>query len=634
MIVRHSYDNRFIYHIEKLRKQYGDKMFDLTGIGNNDLDIALYTEKFFNNKNSTAAVSVDSNANVSDKSVLSWENESSKPIKRLNALYILWTKSLIKYGIKRANKLIEMEINGTLRIHDLHLFLKSYCWAGDVDVIVNKGMPFYDKIKINSVKHFDSYINLTLQYICFISNQIAGAVALPSFFIYADYFIRKDYGEEWFKDPKIVDHINQQFQSWIYSVNFSWRSNQSPFTNLSIMDKFWLEALFKDHVNPDFNKPNFDNIMVIQKMFVNEMVKNLKDNPFTFPVLTACLLTDKETGKCKDEEFLEFISDINSKTGIFNLYIDNVTSSLSSCCRLRSNIEEANNQYINSFGSGGINIGSHRVVTLNLPRIAYEAEDWEDFKNILRYNINACHDILDIHRELIQQLIDTKHSLPLYNFGCMFLDKQFSTIGFIGMNESLELMGIDIIKPEGSAKCKEILDIINDMNMKKSKADGKIRNVEQIPGESAAYTFAEKDKLMFSQSAKYDLYSNQYIPLSKNVNMIDRIIIQGKFDKECGGGSILHINLDQEVTKDQMKKLIQFAANKGVIYFAINYNLIQCSNCGKVFIGNPSWTKSPCHNADIKRFLRVVGFLTEINSWAPQRKNEYVKRQFYSTIES
>jgi anaerobic ribonucleoside-triphosphate reductase len=159
---------------------------------------------------------IDSSNN---KAVFSWENESKKPLLKLNAMYLLWLSAMKKHGIKRANKIIEYEIKGALRIHDFHIWLKPYCWASSLNKLVSQGMPFYTNKHIGPIKHFDSFINLSLQYICYISNQIAGAVALPDFFFYADYFIRKDYGEEWAEKPDIVRWIKQQFQSWICSVN-------------------------------------------------------------------------------------------------------------------------------------------------------------------------------------------------------------------------------------------------------------------------------------------------------------------------------------------------------------------------------------------------------------------------------
>jgi len=237
------------------------------------------------------------------------------------------------------------------------------------------------------------------------------------------------------------------------------------------------------------------------------------------------------------------------------------------------------------------------------------------------------HDILDVHRESMQTLIDSGR-LPLYKYNFMFLQKQFSTVGFIGMYEALEIMGFDIIDKKGYDKGHQILEIINNMNEKRTQATGHLYNVEQIPGESAAYNFARKDSHLF-EDAKYELYSNQYIPLTKEVDVGERIIAQGRFDKSVGGGSILHININEEIDKKQIKKLIKFVAKKGVVYFAINLSLSRCTSCGKVYVGQLE--KSPCHNAEVDKFLRVVGYLTPVKTWSAPRREEYKERQMYGS---
>ena len=288
MLVHHSYDSRFVDMLERLKKEFGEKMFESSGIGDSQLDINSFSKNFFGDDGgNTADKSIDANANVNDKSVTGWMTESSKSIMKLNAYYQLWNSALKKHGIKRANKMIESEIIGAIRIHDLWLWNKPYCWAASLDLLVSQGMPFHQFPRTGEIKHFDSFINVSLQYLCYLSNQIAGAVAFPNFFTYAEYFIRKDHGEHWYENEKEAQKIKQLFQNWIYSINFSWRSNQSAFTNLSIMDEPWMKALFSNHYNPDYSSPNFENLMRVQKMFVECVIENRKNNPFTFPVLTA-----------------------------------------------------------------------------------------------------------------------------------------------------------------------------------------------------------------------------------------------------------------------------------------------------------------------------------------------------------
>jgi ribonucleoside-triphosphate reductase len=151
--------------------------------------------------------------------------------------------------------------------------------------------------------------------------------------------------------------------------------------------------------------------------------------------------------------------------------------------------------------------------------------------------------------------------------------------------------------------------------------------MEQIPGESAAVMFAKKDKRLFANHA-YKMYANQYIPLWKNVDIHERIRMQGMFDSMCSGGAIAHLNVTDSIEPEQMKLIIEHAAKQGVIYFAINMNMAKCSSCGKIYIGK--FDKSPCHNAAIINYLRVVGFITPVEFWMPERREEYKTRQFYN----
>ena len=598
MIINHSFDSHFVSLLDKLQKKYGEEMMKLEGISRENLDINRFTNKFLET-NTTADISVDANANVNDTSMLSWNYEFPKALMKLNSLYHLWTSALKKHGIKRANKMIELEIAGGIRIHDLHGWLMPYCWAASLAPIINEGMPWVKNIRVKPVKHFDTLISNSIKYIYNLSTQCVGAIAVPDLLAYAEYFIRKDFGEEWYNNYESVKRVKQGFQQWIYGVNDKARGNQSPFTNVSIFDKYWRKAMFEKHTNPDFSTCDLENLKRTQRLFIDVMIEEQESNPFTFPVLTACQLKDPETGEIMDHDWLDWLAEKLVDNKLVNIYTSSSIDSLSSCCRLRNNINPLlkkdlkDKEYTNSFGVGGLSIGSHRVVAINLPQIAYmakcsEGDNWVDFFRILESRVKISQDILDIHRETLQYLIKNGN-LPMYQYGCMDLSKQYSTVGFIGLFEALEILGLDI------------------------------RNVEQIPGESAAVTFAAKDKLQFA-NVDYDLYSNQYIPLIKEALMADRIRIQGEFDENVSGGSILHLDVDQPMTKEQIISIIQAAAKMNVIYFALDDILAQCKSCGKVYVGK--YDKSPCHNSKMAYYMRVVGFRTPVESWNKVRRTK------------
>ena len=192
-------------------------------------------------------------------------------------------------------------------------------------------MPWVKNIKVKPVKHFDTLISNSVKYIYNLSTQCVGAIAVPDFLAYAEYFIRKDYGEEWYNDPKAVRAVRQGFQNWIYGINDKARGNQSPFTNVSIFDKYWREAMFGKHTNPDFSLCNLDNLKRTQRMFIDVLIEQQEDNPFTFPVMTGCQLKDKETGEIMDKDWLDWISGISVKNKLINFYTSDSVDSLSSC---------------------------------------------------------------------------------------------------------------------------------------------------------------------------------------------------------------------------------------------------------------------------------------------------------------
>jgi ribonucleoside-triphosphate reductase len=607
-----------------MENKYGIEMFELDGIGPDKMDINRFSRNFFAKK-VVADVSTDGNANVDDDSILSLEYEFSKSLHKLNGYYILW-KNMVeddRYGIKRANKVLELAVNGSLKIHDQHMMLKPYCYAFSLEGLVSKGLPYIRKVKIGPPKHFMSFINLVIQFTAYASNQLAGAEAFPDLFIYMDWYARKDYGENYLENEDSMKLIREELQSLVFSWNFPFRGSQSAFVNVNLYDDYFLKDLFTSTIYPDMSRPNFDSIKKLQEFYMRWFVEESKQQTFTFPVNTATFYKDDD-GEIQDKAFLDLISELNCVNGTFNIFTGPL-GVLSSCCRLRNDTNETK-EYMNSFGAGGTSIGSHRVVTLNLPHIAYESEDDADYMKRLEYNIRAAQDILDVHRDIVAGNIQ-KGKLPLYTHQFMDLNRQFSTIGFIGINEACELQGYDIMDEQGSKFARRILDKVNKLNSDRTAQDGHIRNVEQIPGESAAAMLAKKDKLLFTNQ-KYKMYGNQYIPLWKNADVEDRINAQGMFDSMCGGGAICHINCTDSLEPNQMKALIVGAAKKGCIYYAVNMAQCRCTSCGKLYIGK--FEKSPCHDADVHKYLRVVGFLTQVENWTPERREEYKIRQFYN----
>ena len=326
---------------------------------------------------------------------------------------------------------------------------------------------------------------------------------------------------------------------------------------------------------------------------------------------------------------IELIATKNLQFGFINIY-SGKTSTLSSCCRLRS---ESDNEYFNSFGSGSSKIGSLGVCSINLPRLALKYKDDEDlFFNNLSDMIGVCARVNNAKRKIVKRRIDNGNH-PLYDLGFIDLNRQYSTVGVNGFNECIEIMGYDILKDDGVEFGLKIIDTINRENKKYQSQYKAPHNVEQVPGENMSIKMANKDKLMGYQD-KYDIYSNQFIPLVTNADMLDRIKLQGIFDSHFSGGSICHLNIENQITDSKLvAELIRTATKMGVIYFAINYNLQRCEN-GHMSVGRNT-SCEVCGAEITDNFIRVVGFLTNVKNWHKTRRElDYPNRQFYKGLKS
>lgn len=286
--------------------------------------------------------------------------------------------------------------------------------------------------------------------------------------------------------------------------------------------------------------------------------------------------------------------------------------------------------YQNSFGAGSTKIGSLGVTTMNLPRLAYKHQLDEDaFFESLRKLVNDCARINHAKRKIVEKRIENGN-LPLYSLGFIDLNKQYSTCGVNGLNEAVEIMGYDILDEKGQEFVIKCLDTINEENDKNQKQYGSPHNCEQIPGESASVKLAMKDQLLKYQTEgnTYELYSNQFIPLTTKADVLDRIKLQGMFDKKFSGGAICHINIDQQITdSNQLQDLIKVCAKKGVVYFAINYKIQQCEN-GHMRVG--SGETCECGGQITNEYSRVVGYIVNTKSFNKVRREvDYPDRQFY-----
>ena len=630
MYFKTTYDSEFDDLYMHLKAKYSQKLFDLEGIGK-QMDMSEFSKNFFSSK-VTSDASIDANSNVDDVSIITYTVELPKPFFKLNSYYILWKELKRIYSLEIANTIVEMQLTGDIYIHDFHGFAAGipYCFNYSTYDIMTKGLPMVKKIKSIPAKYLHAFKSQLEQFIIIASNSTLGATGLADLLIVLAYYAKNivttksDAHYHFISEEDCWTYVKEMLTSFIYSVNFSLRANQSPFTNVSVYDKYFLKSMCEDYIFPDGSNPDVSVVQKIQEIYLDIIIQEMARTPITFPVTTACFSVD-ENNNIQDEEFLDFISEKNMKYGFINIYCGD-SSTLSSCCRLRSNRE---NEYFNSFGSGSSKIGSLGVCTINLPRLAIKNKNNEiSFFENLKNLVEVCSKINNAKRKIVEKRIKNGNE-PLYSLDFMNLSKQYSTVGINGLNECLEILGYNVLDEKGQSFVITMLDIINNENKKFEKQYNSPHNMEQVPGENASIKIAEKDKLMGYQD-NYNVYSNQFIPLTTNADMLDRIHLQGLFDKHFTGGAICHINVETAIEdKNQIKELIRSIAKQGVIYHAINYNLQECDN-GHLTVGKNE-NCSICGSIIINNYTRVVGFLTNVKNWHKIRRDEdYPNRQFYT----
>lgn len=506
-----------------------------------------------------------------------------------------------------------------------------------------EGLTMSRRMTVKPPKSLDSFIRQMEQFIVYCANSTLGATGIADVLIVASYYVDRifDCSDEkcgddgkiniWYEfngeKERVWTYVSEKLRSFIYTLNWEFRGNQSPFTNVSIYDDYFLEELVGDYIFADGKSPKIDTIKKVQKLFIEAMNEELERSELTFPIVTACFTV--EDGKIKDENFLGYIAEQNMKFGFINMFYGK-SSVISGCCRLRSDKE---NEYFNSFGAGSTKIGSIGVVTQNFPRLAYIAlkdnNKDEKFIELLKESVRTVAKINNCKRNIIKKRIEL-NAMPLYTLGHMDLSKQYSTYGVNGLNEALEILGYDITSENGEDFVIKLLDIINEENDKMAKRFKSPHSCEQTPSESSAVKLAQRDRTLKYQD-KYHLYSNQFIPLTTTANMLERIRLQGKFDNKFSGGCVCHINIGEEIkNKQTMVDLMNYAAKCGVVYWSVNYVMKRCKN-NHVFIDAEV---CPICGCNVDRYItRTVGFCTNVANWNEVRRTlDFPHRQFYKGV--
>ena len=495
------------------------------------------------------------------------------------------------------------------------------------------------------------------------------------YFIALNYYVIKEFGDQWHLKLNeaytsencvihrtIKDAIRKGMKSFIYGINqpAGNRSYNSPFTNVSYYDKYYFESLFDGFYYPDGTKPQWVHIDILQRIFM-ELHRELRlIKPLTFPVSTMALLHDGKD--MLDQEYKNLCAEEWAKGGSFFLYTNNSPTALSSCCKVLNEIQE--NTFSSTIGMTGIMTGSCNVITLNLNRIVQNWYRYHELGARMKYDDDEISNLSAI--ELLERfnfkgyltrilervykyqiayktMLYDMEDLGMYsssNAGYIYTKKLYSTIGLIGYFEAAQYLGLDVLY--NTDKYVEFLQLIlstvKEENKKHSIHDKKrphLFNSEAIPGENLGVKFYEKDKADgYWVPRNQNLYNCYFYSPWSNQSILKKLSLHGK--ETCGycdGGQSCHLNLQEDLSKEQYLKIIDYAISKGVNYFTFNVPFSECKDCGNV--EHIALKKCPkCGSENIDWWTRIIGYLRPVSAFSNPRQIEQKTRVYHNKVEN
>lgn len=592
-------------------------------------------------QNAATGSKFDANANVENKNIATLIGELPKgAFIRLNRK-MLTDRIKVMYGNDLAKKYLDLLEHHFIYKND-ETSLANYCasitmypWLlnGTFSIGGNSKAP-------TNLKSFcGGFINMVF----IVSSMLSGACATPEFLMYMNYFIGKEYGKDYWKNPqaqadlslkkRTIDKvITDCFEQIVYSLNqpTGARNFQAVFWNVAYYDKYYFESLFGEFRFPDGEKPDWDGLSWLQKRFMKWFNQERTKIPITFPVETMALLT--ENGKPKDEEYGDFTAEMYSEGHSFFTYMSDNADSLSSCCRLRNEIQD--NGFSYTLGAGGVSTGSKSVLTINLNRCIQYAQKYDgDFHAFLEDVINVCHKVQICYNENLK-FLQENGMLPLYDAGYINIKRQYLTIGINGLVEAAEYLGLTISPNEDyKAFVQDVLGMVEKANKSYcDKKKGLMFNCEMIPAENVGVKHAKWDK-EDGYVVPRDCYNSYfYVVEDENTNVIDKILLHGKpYIEHLTGGSALHMNLNEHLSKEQYKHLMGVAAREGCNYFTFNIPNTVCNDCGHITKHNLDHCPA-CGSKNVDYLTRIIGYLKRISNFSKARQEEAGRRYYAKGI--
>ena len=586
--------------------------------------------------NAATGSKYDANANVEHKNIATLIGELPKgSFIRLNRRML--TERIKKmYGKELADKYIRLLETHFIYKND-ETCLANYCasitmypWllGGTTAIGGNSTAP-------TNLKAFcGGFINMVFM----VSSMLSGACATPEFLMYLNHFIALEYGKDYWKEPqRVVDLSLKQrtldkvitdcFEQIVYSINqpTGARNYQAVFWNVAYYDRPYFESLFGEFFFPDGSRPDWDGLSWLQKRFMKWFNKERTKAMLTFPVETMALLT--KDGDVIDKEWGDFTAQMYAEGHSFFTYMSDNADSLSSCCRLRNEIQD--NGFSYTLGAGGVSTGSKSVLTINLNRcIQWAVNHDKDYKAFLEEIVDLVHKVQLAYNENLKDL-QQQGMLPLFDAGYINIARQYLTVGINGLVEAAEFLGLTINdNPQYLAFVQEVLGIIEQYNRKYRSKDV-LFNCEMIPAENVGVKHAKWDREdgYFVPRDCYNSYF--YIVEDDSLDIIEKFKLHGApYIKHLTGGSALHMNLEEHLSQAQYRQLLRVAAQVGCNYFTFNIPNTICNDCGN--IDKRYLQECPvCHSHNVDYMTRIIGYLKRVSNFSQARQEE-AHRRFYA----
>ena len=476
-----------------------------------------YMDKYSQSDDNAASSSeTDANANVTQKNVANLESEVYKTTNRViqrqrmkDKLYELYPEVAKQYEEDLNHHIIYTHDEATTPV------VKQYCMAVSLYPLMIEGVGNIDGVTPGPPNDLASFSGQITNLAFLLASQCKGAVAFGEYFVALNYYIRMEFGNEWFKilncpstssyckQPRTVeDSIKKAFKQFVWGVNqpAQNRSFQSPFTNISYYDKTYYDSLFRDFYYPDGTQPTWEEINTLQKMFMKWFNDLRRKQVLAFPVETLAMVHDGKD--IVDKEYKEFCAEMYAEGHSFFTYVSDSADSLASCCRLRNELAE--NTFNPTSGLTGVMTGSANVITLNINRIiqdwAKEETTWWSEKGdknklhckaniplLKQYLTNILERVYKYHIAYKTMLYDLedKKMFAASNGGYISISKLYSTVGINGLNEAAEFLGLSVSNNSEYLEFLQlILGTIKEQNKKHSIKDSKrpfLFNSEVVP---------------------------------------------------------------------------------------------------------------------------------------------------------